>query len=117
MVISARMFYDDLHNGGVDLKIYEENWSQCLNGWHVAESGVCSVYACKLELICFCSVHMDSSLCCAEWRTLIQSKSLQLKFTNMEGPELDVDGDDELAVSKPLCLQSCSLDTSIVGAW
>jgi hypothetical protein len=111
------MFYDDLNNGGVDIKIYEENWNEDLNGWHVAESGVCSVHACKLKLVCFCSVHMDSSLCCAEWRALIQLKSPKLKFSNMEGPELDVNADDELSNSKPLCLQSCSLDTSIVSAW
>ena len=77
---------------------------------------VCLAVACKL--ICFCSVHLDNELMTANWQHSIQEIVPKLAFEgNLEGPELELDTQDDLTVSKPTRLMSCSIDTAIVSAW
>jgi hypothetical protein len=54
----------------------------------------------------------------ANWQHSIQEIVPKLAFEgNLEGPELELDTQDDLTVSKPTRLMSCSIDTAIVSAW
>ena len=54
----------------------------------------------------------------ADWQHLIQQIVPKLAYEGcLEGPELELDTEDDLTVSKPTKLMSCSIDTAIVSAW
>lgn len=123
MIIAfVRLFYDDMHNKGQPIKVQERDWDKHWANWRVAETSEhlldSSAFAFKCKLICFLSVHLSKDLLVDAWEQKIQRNTPQLTYkNNLEGPELDLDSDDDLAVSKPLCLKSCSIDTAIISAW